>query len=162
MAADDTLRMDAFQIRPLRQEDEIRWRALWQGYLSFYRCSLPSEVTERTWQRLMAEEEMPHALVAVTADNQAVGFVIYHFHLSTWSLGGDCYLEDLFVAAESRGKGAGYALLEAVHRNAKAAGANRVYWHTHADNHTAQTLYDRVAVRSPFVRYQWATTTPTK
>lgn len=154
-AADDTLVVNAVRIRPLADTDLLAWLSLWRGYLAFYGCTLPDEVTEHTWQRSIAPDEQPYAWVAEAGDGQLVGFVIYHFHLSTWSIGGDCYLEDLFVAAHARGKGAGYALIEAVYRAATEHGATRVYWNTHADNTRARALYDRVAQRSPFVRYQF-------
>jgi len=42
---------------------------LWQGYLTFYRASLASEVTDATWQRFFDPLEALGAVVAsATAD----------------------------------------------------------------------------------------------
>ena len=101
----------------------------------------------------MNPAEQPYGFVAVDAD-QIVGFVHYHFHLSTWSVAGYCYLEDLFVDASVRGKGAGRALIEAVYRAADERGADRVYWNTQESNAQARGLYDKVATLSPFVQYR--------
>ena len=46
------------------------------------------------------------------------------------------------------------ALIEAVYREARAAGASRVYWTTHETNATAQALYDTLAERSGFIQYR--------
>jgi len=53
-----------------------------------------------------------------------------------------------------RGSGAGRALIAAVERVARDAGASRLYWTTHESNQTAQMLYDQVADRPGFVQYR--------
>ena len=65
-----------------------------------------------------------------------------------------CYLQDLFVATEARGTGAGRALIEAVAEAARSAGSTRLYWNTAADNATARLLYDRLA-RQTLLRYEF-------
>ncbi len=141
------------EIRPLRPEDRNAWEPLWQGYLTFYKSSVPDEVTEITWRRLSDPAEPMHGLVAVF-EGRIVGIVHYLYHRSTWTTGDYCYLQDLFTAEEARGKGAGRALIEAVYEKAQAAGASRVYWLTHETNTAAQALYDKVAARSGFIQYR--------
>ena len=140
-------------VRELRPGDRSRWDELWAGYLRFYEEELPTHITELLWKRLMAPAEQPYAFVAVDGE-KIVGFVHYHFHLSTWSVKGYCYLEDLFVDPAIRGKGAGRALIEAVYRASDERGADRVYWLTQESNAPARTLYDKVATLSPFVQYR--------
>lgn len=141
-------------IRVLQPADRARWDALWAGYLEFYKHALPQEITEATWLRLVDPQQQPYGFVAVDANDKVVGFVHYHFHLSTWTLNGYCYLEDLFVDPSARGLGAGRALIEAVYRAADERGASRVYWHTENDNERAQALYNQLATLSPFVQYR--------
>jgi GNAT superfamily N-acetyltransferase len=141
------------QIRPLRHEDRNAWESLWQGYLTFYKSSVPAEVTEATWRRLDDPAEPMHGLVAVL-DGRIVGIVHTIYHRSTWTTGDYCYLQDLFAAEEARGQGVGRALIEAVYEKAQAAGASRVYWLTHETNTAAQALYDKVASRSGFIQYR--------
>ncbi len=93
--------------------------------------------------------------MACDDDDRPIGFVVYHFHLSTWSPAGYCYLEDLFVDPELRARGAGRALVESVYAAARARGAARVYWVTQGDNARAQALYDRIATKTTFVQYRW-------
>ncbi|WP_445504159.1 GNAT family N-acetyltransferase [Microvirga sp. G4-2] len=141
------------QIRPFNPEDRQAWEPLWQGYLTFYKSTLPAEATETTWRRLMDPAEPMHGLVAIL-DGKVVGIVHYLYHRSTWTTGDYCYLQDLFTSEEARGRGVGRALIEAVYARAKADGASRVYWLTHETNTAAQVLYDKVASRSGFIQYR--------
>ncbi|MCG7394131.1 GNAT family N-acetyltransferase [Microvirga sp. ACRRW] len=141
------------QIRAFTPDDREAWEPLWQGYLTFYKSSLPAEVTEATWQRLNDPAEPMHGLVALL-DGKIVGIVHYLYHRSTWTTADYCYLQDLFTAEEARGRGVGRALIEAVYERAKADGAARVYWLTHETNTDAQALYDKVASRSGFIQYR--------
>lgn len=144
----------SIRIRELRGADKPRWSELWNGYLEFYKCELPAESTNVVWRRLIDPDDQPYGLVALDAADQVVGFVIYHFHLSTWAPSGCCYLEDLYVDPNSRGAGAGRALIEAVYKAADKRGAARVYWHTETTNGRARGLYDQLAELTPFVQYR--------
>ena len=53
----------------------------------------------------------------------------------------------------ARGEGAGRALIEALVTLGREHGWRRVYWHTHENNEHARTLYDRLAKRTDYVRY---------
>ncbi len=140
-------------IRPLRPDERAAWEPLWQGYLAFYKTSIAPEVTEKTWARLHDPAEPMHVLGAFL-DGRLIGITHYLFHRSTWSAGPYCYLQDLFTTEAARGKGAGRALIEAVDRRAREAGASRVYWLTHESNEAARRLYDKVADRPGFIQYR--------
>ncbi len=140
-------------IRALSAADRSQWQLLWQGYLRFYRQRLPQEITDHTFARLLDPAAAPHALVA-EVDGRLAGFVHYLFHSSTWSLREICYLEDLYVDPGSRGTGLGRALIEAVYRAADAAGAGTVYWMTQEFNADGRALYDTLAHRTSFIRYE--------
>ena len=140
-------------IRPARPEDHAQWLPLWKGYQTFYRASIPDAVTATTWQRFHTPEEPMHCAVA-EIDGQLVGIVHYLFHRSCWTPGDYCYLQDLFVAADCRGSGAGRALIEYVYARARADGASRVHWLTQETNYSGRQLYDRIAERSGFIQYR--------
>jgi GNAT superfamily N-acetyltransferase len=139
-------------IREIRPGDKARWDVLWAGYLEFYECELPQEITELTWRRLVDPGFGLYGFVAADGD-RLIGLVHYHFHLSTWSASSYCYLEDLFVDPSVRGKGTGRALIEAVYRAADEHGAEKVYWMTQGHNAQARKLYDKLARLTPFVQY---------
>ena len=140
-------------VRRLLPSDRPAWEPLWQGYLTFYKASVPPEVTEETWRRLHDPAEPMHGLLA-TLGGAPVGMVHFLYHRSTWTVGDYCYLQDLFTLEEARGKGAGRALIEAVHAQAAKDGASRVYWLTHESNGSARALYDKVADRTGFIQYR--------
>jgi GNAT superfamily N-acetyltransferase len=146
---------DAAEIRPLAAADRAAWEPLWNGYLDFYKATLPAGTTDVTWQRLLDASEPMHVLGAFV-DGRLLGIVHYIMHRSTWSIGGYCYLQDLFVAEEARGLRLGRALIEAVYEKAREAGVGRVYWLTHDSNETARRLYDRVADNAGFIQYRKA------
>lgn len=147
-------RTDSLEIRRLAPRDEPGWRPLWDGYLRFYGEGLPDVVTRATFERLCAQTDGMTGLVAVRPGEALVGLTHVVFHASTWTTGGYCYLEDLFVAEEWRGRGVARALIEAVYSEADERGAARVYWHTEEFNASARRLYERVARRSAFLRYE--------
>jgi GNAT superfamily N-acetyltransferase len=141
------------EIRPLEARDRAQWNALWSGYLRFYRQHLPTEVTDGTFARLIDARAPLHGLVAERGGALA-GFVHYQFHPTSWSLRDSCYLEDLYVASEARGGGVGRALIRAVYEAADRAQAASVYWLTQEFNAAGRALYDTLARRTSFIRYE--------
>ena len=141
------------EIRKLRRDDEPRWRELWNAYLRFYRHHLPADITANTFQRLTDPAGDIHGLVAESGGS-LVGFVNYLYHASSWSKSSVCYLEDLFVDPNYRGAGAGRALIFAVYAAADAGGAQGVYWMTQEFNADGRALYDTLARRTSFIKYE--------
>jgi GNAT superfamily N-acetyltransferase len=143
------------RVRALEARDKRHWLQLFKGYIAFYKASVPEDVIETTWARLMQGGEGIHvARVAVDDADVPIGLAHVLFHRSTWSPTWYCYLEDLFVDPARRRSGAGRALVEAVYREADARQCTRTYWVTQEFNYAARTLYDTVATKSPFVQYR--------
>jgi GNAT superfamily N-acetyltransferase len=140
-------------IRPLRLDERTDWEPLWKGYLDFYKTSVPKQTYDTTWARLHDPDE-PMWLLGATVDGKLLGIVHYLYHRSCWTVGDYCYLQDLFVAEGARKLGLGRALIEAVYREARVAGASRVYCNTHETNATARALYDTLADRPGFIQYR--------
>jgi len=140
-------------IRDATPADEAGWRSLWQQYLDFYEVVLKPEVTAATWARLIDPASPVKARLAFV-DGAMVGFAIHLHHPSTWVIGEDCYLEDLFLAPAARGKGVGRALIEDLKTLARGKGWQRLYWHTDEDNLVARRLYDRFVESDGHVRYR--------
>ncbi len=145
--------MNAIGIKPVSSNERAAWEPLWQGYLRFYEASQPSEATDVLWRRLHDPNE-PMFVLGAYREGRLIGIVHYLYHRSCWSVGDYCYLQDLFVAPDVRGGGAGRALIEAVYVEAKKAGASRVYWLTQEGNAQARLLYDKLADRSGFIQYR--------
>ena len=144
----------ALTIRPLRQNDQADWRRLWTGYLEFYGSKVSEEVYATTFARLLDPSRQQQNALVAEKDGRLVGLVHFIYHPHNWRLEDVCYLQDLYVEPAVRGTGAGQALIEAVYAAADANGTPVVYWLTQHFNDTARRLYDRVAVLSPFIKYQ--------
>jgi GNAT superfamily N-acetyltransferase len=146
-------------VRPVEAADFPGWKALWDGYNTFYgrhgETALPDEVTRTTWARFFDAYEPVHALVAEQS-GKLVGLTHFLYHRSTTLLGPSCYLQDLFTDEAVRGQGIGRALIDSAYGRAMAAGAQRFYWQTHETNTRAMRLYDKIAKKSGFLVY-WKT-----
>ncbi|MCW0234818.1 MAG: GNAT family N-acetyltransferase [Ferrovibrio sp.] len=144
--------MSDIVIRSIVASERKQWEPLWLGYLAFYEKSVPQAVTDSTWARLLDPQNAIEGLIAWEGE-RALGLVQYLLHPSTWNMGGNVYLQDLFVVPEARGKRIGRRLIAAVTGISKQKGAGVLYWQTEEFNGTARRLYERVAKRAPFVRY---------
>jgi len=140
-------------IRAIEEKDKDQWLNLWAGYLEFYKSTISTEQTELTWKRLINNELKMFGFVAENEDG-VIGFTHCLFRPSTWTETDYCYLEDLFVDPNIRGKGVGRALMEKVVEFAKQKESKRVYWTTQEFNKTARVLYDSITPMSEFVQYR--------
>jgi GNAT superfamily N-acetyltransferase len=147
--------MGQHHIRPVTAADHDEWLPLWRGYQAFYKVDIGADATAETWRRFLDDAEPMHAaLLRDDAGGRAIGLVQWLYHRSTWTTGDYCYLQDLFVAPESRKGGAGTALIRHVYDHARARNASRVYWLTHKTNEAGISLYRKVADESGFIQFR--------
>ena len=142
------------RVRPLEARDESAWRRLWTGYLEYYESSVEEEVYRETFRRLLSGADHEYQCLLAILDDRPVGLAHYLFHRSCWQIENVCYLQDLFVDEQQRGKSIGRALIEAVYHEADEAGSPEVYWMTQHFNEAGRRLYDRVASCTPFIIYE--------
>src|SRR5258708_10675962 len=102
-----------FKIREINATDRRLWEPMWHGYLEFYEKRISQETTELTWKRLTESAEISGRL-AIDGGGNGLGLVHYFFHPSTSTIGGNCYLQDLFVLPSARQVGLGPQLISAV------------------------------------------------
>ena len=145
--------MTAFTLRDAAAHDRAGWDQLWQAFLTFYEISITPDVTDYTWARLM-DPDCPMKMRVAVGPQGLLGFAIHQHHHSTWVLGEDCYLEDLYVAPTARGHGIGRALIADLQAIARARGWKRLYWHTESSNTVARKLYDSIAAYDGDIRYR--------
>jgi len=144
-------------IRSPKLTDLKSWHKLWESYLRFYQAkNFDHEITELLWQRIHTVEHPINCFVAQDSkSNQLVGLVHFFPHVDTWQKFPVCYLEDLYVNCEQRGKGLGRSLIAAVESKARDSGWHSVYWQTKQDNEAARLLYDKLTGgTSGFVTYR--------
>ena len=139
-------------IAALDAGDRASWEVLARGYKAFYRTPTTAEEYERTWNRLLQRDGVLG--FGAKVDGKLLGIAHYLFHTTIWAPAA-CYLQDLFVSPEARGRGIARALIEAVAEHARAEHAARYYWLTQEDNAVARALYDKVARFNGFIRYEF-------
>lgn len=145
--------IESLTIRPVTAADEGDWRRLWTEYLAYYESAVPEAVYASTFTRLLTEDmREPRGLLALAGD-RPVGLVHYIFHRHCWRIEDTCYLQDLYTDPDARGRGVARRLIEAVYAAADTAGCPSVYWLTQEFNYRGRMLYDKVGVRTPFIRY---------
>jgi GNAT superfamily N-acetyltransferase len=140
-------------VRQIEIQDKASWQELYVAYLKFYESEPVESSTELLWNRLTKGEPAVQGLVAVS-NGEVVGIAHFHYQLSTWSDTFHCYLEDLYVAEDARGKGVASALIAAVEDLAIQNKCSELFWITKENNTVARKLYEQVATLSDFVRYE--------
>ena len=140
-------------VRPIEATDEAEWRRLWKAYLDFYETSVPEEVYQTTFRRLLDPDRPQQMGLLAVKDGKPVGLVHYIYHAHNWRIEDICYLQDLYADPEVRGTGIGRKLIQAVYDIADRDGCPAVYWTTQDFNHEARKLYDRIGHLTPFIKY---------
>ncbi|MEP1935060.1 MAG: GNAT family N-acetyltransferase [Paracoccaceae bacterium] len=142
------------RIRPLRDDDRTEWTEMWTDYLAYYETTLPQDIYQSTFARLLGDDPRDFNGLVAEKDGRLLGLTHFVYHRHGWKIEDVCYLQDLYARPESRGSGVGRALIEAVYAIAERDGAPSVYWLTQDFNETARRLYDHVGVLTPFIKYQ--------
>lgn len=141
-------------IRDLQAGDRAEWQRLYQDYQAFYGFhDRPQAFYDKAFDRLLSGQAGDFRGLVFADGGRLLGLVHYVFHPNLWRDEGVCYLQDLFTDSDARGRGVARALIEAVYAAADARGVPFVYWLTAEDNYAGRMLYDKVAQRSPFIRY---------
>ena len=150
----DNRSVKKIRIQPLNKADFNDWLILWNAYLTFYSTSLPLKISKETWRKLCDDNTSIFGFGAYQND-KLVGIVHAVIHPNTWNDTEVCYLEDLYVAENTRGAGIGRALIQHVYSFADMKNCNRVYWKTQESNTTARKIYDDLATLTDMVEYRY-------
>jgi len=97
----------------------------------------PRALAERV-EELLAAGEITILLPAA----EPHGLAVLRFRPAIWTEGLDCYLEELYVVPERRGRGLGRALMEAAMELARREGAAHMDLGTSEDDVAARALYE--------------------
>lgn len=141
-------------IRPIALKDKDSWKQLWRRYLSFYSTIRDDALYEFTFQRLADAGHRDMFAFVAEQQGQLVGLVNCIIHDHGWYQEQVVYLQDLYVDESLRGQGIGRLLIEKVYARADETGKAGVYWMTQNSNQTAMALYDKVARKTDFIKYQ--------
>ncbi len=143
------------QITDVTEQDLSELLPLMRAYCDFYR-STPSDEALLTMSRaLIGDPDREGVQFLARGDHgAALGFATLFWSWETNAGGRIGVMNDLFVDAGWRGRGAAEALIAACRERCQNRGAVRLSWQTALDNHRAQAVYDRVgAVRERWLDY---------
>jgi GNAT superfamily N-acetyltransferase len=104
-----------------------------------------ADKAELAWH-LFGDRPMAEVLIA-EHEGAAVGFALFFHNFSTFEGKPGLYLEDLFVAPEARGAGAGKALLAHLAKLAVERGCARLEWSVLDWNQPAIAFYRSIGAR---------------
>ncbi|RFC69427.1 MULTISPECIES: GNAT family N-acetyltransferase [Mesorhizobium] len=141
-------------VRPAAPADRDAFLSMWSNFVAL----APDEpgnpdIGELNWNRIMDTGCGLRCLIACASDTTPAGFTLYLAFPFTWSRGDACYLQDIYVDASYRGKGIAQAMLTELKSIGESAGWYKIFWMTQPDNHAAQRLYEKVAQRMDYLRY---------
>lgn len=140
-------------VRPVEARDYDTWKRLWDAYCEFYEVTMPAPVTDSSWRKLLADVEPNVFGLVAELDGEVVGIANCILHATTWSIEPRCYLNDLYVDEQARGKGVGRALILHIQDLAATNKWDKVHWLTHESNAEARKLYDSLTPPSGFIQY---------
>ncbi|UWX03527.1 GNAT family N-acetyltransferase [Pseudoxanthomonas sp. NC8] len=130
----------SFAVRSAGLGDLPALAALFDGYRVFY--GQPSDpVRAGAFLRERLERGDSHLLLAEDAQGVALGFVQLYPSFTSVGTAPIEILNDLFVAADARGRGVARALLRGAGDAARSRGAVKLVLSTAVDNVPAQSLY---------------------
>ena len=147
------------QVRPISNEDRLRWEALYRGYAAFYKVDTDATKLQTLFDWLLDPSHVCEGVVALAEDGGLAGLA--HFRAMPSPLRGAeaGFLDDLFVDPAQRGKGAGAALLHHLDGIAAARGWPVTRWITQDNNYRARGLYDGLSTRTGWITYEMTAAT---
>lgn len=151
-----TVRMSTLTIRPATPDDAGLILRFVRELAIYENAEHEVLATDGHVQRTLFCEN-PKVFGLICEDGTAaVGFAVYFFNYSTWQGRHGLYLEDLYVAPDHRGKGAGMALLRHLARIAVDQDCGRFEWSVLDWNTPSIALYDSLGARpqSEWIRYR--------
>lgn len=143
-------------IRSIKESERAAWEKMFYAYADFYHVEISTVSVNTVWEWIFDPTQDFWCDVAEAENGSLIGFTQYQ--LMHRSLGGSmvCYLSDLYVQPDIRGKGTGRALIDNVVQFAKEKNLPGVRWLTQENNYAARRLYDTYVSKSDFLLYNVA------
>ncbi len=138
--------VDATVIRRGRRTDSEGFIGLVVALARFEKLDPPTPSGKRRLLDDIFRRKMVNLFVA-SRRGRLVGYALYFYSYSSFLAKPTLYLEDLFVDAESRGRGVGTALLKRCAEEARAKGCGRMEWAVLTWNEKALGFYESIGAK---------------
>ncbi len=139
--------MPAIKIRPASAEDSPLILCFITDLAIYEKAEEAVIATEFDIRDSLFGKESTTSALICELDDQPVGFAVYFFNYSTWLGKHGLYLEDLYVSPESRGAGAGKALLKHLAQLAVSKNCDRFEWSVLDWNEPAIGFYKAIGAQ---------------
>ena len=140
-------------IRDIEIKDKVEWEKLYQGYANFYKVEITEKILNTVWNWL---HDTKHELNGLVFEVDKNIVAIAHYRRMPSPLRGKNigFLDDLYVHPDFRGRKIAEEIINKLNEISKEKGWGLIRWITKNDNHTAKSLYDRVANKSNWEVYE--------
>ena len=139
--------MNAIRIRPASAEDSSLILRFITDLAIYEKAEEAVIATESDIRATLFGEDSTTSALICELDGQVVGYAVYFFNYSTWLGKHGLYLEDLYVSPESRGSGAGKALLQHLAKIAVSKKCGRLEWSVIDWNEPAIGFYKSIGAQ---------------
>ena len=140
-------------VRNIEIKDKVEWEKLYCGYADFYKVEITEEILNTVWNWLHDFKHELNGLV-YEIDNHIVAIAHYRQMPSPLRGKNIGFLDDLFVHPDFRGRKIGEDIINKLNEISKERGWGLIRWITRNDNHSAKSLYDRIAKKSTWDVYE--------
>ena len=140
-------------IRNIGIKDKLEWEKLYQGYADFYKVEITEKILNTVWNWLHDTEHELNGLV-FEVDKNIVAIAHYRRMPSPLRGKNIGFLDDLYVHPHFRGRKIAEEIINKLNDISKEQGWGLIRWITRNDNHSAKSLYDRVAKKSTWDVYE--------
>ncbi|MBL4808121.1 MAG: GNAT family N-acetyltransferase [Rhodobacteraceae bacterium] len=141
-------------IRQTTQADRQAWGVLFQAYAEFGNDEQTPEMQDCVWGWIHDKSAQTICFVVENEQKNLVGFVHFRSYERPLPATKGAYIDDMYVAPDSRGLGTIDRLIESVGHYAAEQGWDVVRWMTSETNYRARAVYDRHAVKTKWVTYE--------
>ena len=148
--------MASIHIRPAQRSDAALIHRFIVDLAIYEKAEHEVESDVADIERSLFDEPRSSAALICEVDGKPAGFAVYFASYSTWLGHHGIYLEDLYVAPEYRGVGAGKGLLQAVAQIAVKEGCKRMEWSVLNWNEPSIRVYEAIGAlpQSEWTRYR--------
>ena len=140
-------------IRNLEQKDKKNWNKLYSKYADFYKAPMNNNILSTLWKWIHDET---HVIKGICFELEGNIVGIAHYRTMPRPIKGQyiCFLDDLFVEPDFRGKKIAKKLINHLKSLSKVNNWQGVRWITHSSNDNAKKLYDKIATNTGFELYE--------
>ena len=140
-------------IRSLSQNDFDMWTNLYKNYADFYKVPMNKRILEKLWSWIHDDTHVVKG-ICYEIDGKIVGIAHYRTMPRPIKSQYICFLDDLFVEANFRGKKIAQKLIYHLGSLSKTNNWDGIRWITHSSNQNAKKLYDKIANNTGFELYE--------